>query len=143
MTKFAGYGVATQVIMFARGVAGFFHCDISLPTVLGNDNQAALTLASSPMIGKGVRHTDVRTHFFKDAILKGIIQPVWRPTDQLLADFPTKPVMGQRFHMLDKWYREGIPWRLKPVLPKQPNSVFDMGLTQGAKEILRLLKVVG
>jgi|GEM_PF-3995627 len=142
-SEYNGYGVATQVIMFARGVAGFFHCDISLPTVLENDNQAALTLASSPMIGKGVRHTDVRTHFFKDAILKGIIQPVWRPTDQLLADFPTKPVMGQRFHMLDKWYREGIPWRLKPVLPKQPNSVFDMGLTQGAKEILRLLKVVG
>ena len=79
--------------MFARGVAGFFHCYISLPTVLENDNQAALTLASSPMIGKGVRHADVRTHFFKDAILKGIIQPVWRPTDQLLADFPTKPVM--------------------------------------------------
>jgi hypothetical protein len=60
--------------MFARGVAGFFHYDISLPTVLENDNQAALTLASSPMIGKGVRHADVRTHFFKDAILKGIIQ---------------------------------------------------------------------
>jgi hypothetical protein len=54
------------------------------------------------MIRKGVGHADVRSHFHNDAILRGIIQPVWRPTAHLLADFPTKPVMGQRFHMLDK-----------------------------------------
>ena len=86
-------------------------------------------LASSPMIGKGVRHNDVRSHFFKDAILRGIVQPVWRPTHDLLADFPTKPVMGPRFHMLDSWYRNGIPWAHIPKLPVQPNSVFQMGIS--------------
>ena len=40
------------------------------------------------MIGKGVRHSDVRTHFFQDAFLQDIVQPGWRPTNDLLADFP-------------------------------------------------------
>ena len=86
----------------------------------------------TPMIGKGVRHNDVRSHFFKDAILRGIVQPVWRTTHDLLADFPTKPVMGPRFHMLDSWYRNGIPWAHIPKLPVQPNSVFQMGICQRA-----------
>ena len=65
--------------IFARGVANFFHCDTNRPTILENDNQAVLMLANSPMIGKGVRHSDVRTHFFKDTILKGIIQQCSAP----------------------------------------------------------------
>jgi hypothetical protein len=139
-SEYSGYGDATQVLYYARGVGDFFHCDISSPTILENDNQAALTLASSPMIGKGVRHNDVRSHFFKDAILRGIVQPVWRPTHDLLADFPTKPVMGPRFHMLDSWYRNGIPWAHIPKLPVQPNSVFQMGLSAGAEEVLKAIQ---
>ena len=139
-SEYSGYGDATQVLYYARGVGDFFHCDISSPTILENDNQAALTLASSPMIGKGVRHNDVRSHFFKDAILRGIVQPVWRPTHDLLADFPTKPVMGPRFHMLDSWYRNGIPWAHIPKLPVQPNSVFQMGISAGAEEVLKAIQ---
>jgi hypothetical protein len=107
---------------------------------LSNDNQAALNLASSPMIGKGLRHVELRAHYFKDAILRGIVQPVWRPTHQLLADFPTKPVMGPRFHELDDWYRNGVPWDKIPKLPPQPNSVFQMGVSQGAAQILQTMR---
>jgi hypothetical protein len=60
------YGDGTQVIQFSRNVAEFLHCDVSLPTPLENDNQAALNLASSPMIGKGLRHAELRAHYFKD-----------------------------------------------------------------------------
>ena len=138
-SEYYGYGDGTQVIQFARNVAEFLHCDVSLPTPLENDNQAALNLASSPMIGKGLRHVELRAHYFKDAILRGIVQPVWRPTHQLLADFPTKPVMGPRFHELDDWYRNGVPWDKIPKLPPQPNSVFQMGVSQGAAHILQTM----
>ena len=36
----------TQVIQFTRNVAEFLHCDVSLPTTLENDNQAALNFAA-------------------------------------------------------------------------------------------------
>jgi hypothetical protein len=29
-----------------------------------------------------------------------------------------------RFHELDDWYRNGVPWDKIPKLPPQPNSVF-------------------
>ena len=71
---------------------------------------------------------------------KGVLQ---RPRPHflyLLADFPTKPVMGPRFHMLDSWYRNGIPWAHIPKLPVQPNSVFQMGISAGAEEVLKAIQ---
>jgi hypothetical protein len=54
-SEYYGYGDGTQVIQFARNVAEFLHCDVSLPTPLENDNQAALNLASSPIRRRTMR----------------------------------------------------------------------------------------
>ena len=100
---------------------------------------AALSLASMPFIGKGVRHASVRSHFFKEAILDGTVVFVWRPTHQLLADFLTKPVTGPHFAKLDAWIRCGLPWADRPILPPQPNAVFDIGVTAGADKFLQTI----
>ena len=88
--EYYGYGDACAVIVWARRLAGFCGCDVSAPTPLENDNEAALSLAMMPFTGKGVKHAGSRVHYFKEAIWDGEVVLVWRPTDDLLADLLTK-----------------------------------------------------
>jgi hypothetical protein len=136
--EYYGYGEACAVIVWARRVAKFCGCDVQAPTPLENDNEAALNLAMMPFTGKGVKHAGSRVHYFKEAIWDGEVVLVWRPTDDLLADLLTKPLMGDKFALHDERARRGIPWSDRPPLPKQPNSVFEKGLEAGIVDVLEL-----
>jgi len=68
----------------------------------------------------------------------GEVVLVWRPTDDLLADLLTKPLMGEKFALHDERARRGVPWSDRPPLPKQPNSVFEKGLEAGIVDVLEL-----
>jgi hypothetical protein len=78
--------------------------------------------------GKGVKHAGSRVHYFKEAIWVGGWGGGACPTDDLLADLLTKPLMGDKFALHDERARGGVKWADRPRLPKQPNSVFDEGL---------------
>ena len=136
--EYYGYGDACAVIVWARRLAGFCGCDVSAPTPLENDNEAALSLAMMPFTGKGVKHAGSRVHYFKEAIWDGEVVLVWRPTDDLLADLLTKPLMGDKFDMHDERARKGVLWNDRPALPKQPNSVFEKGLKAGVLAVREL-----
>jgi hypothetical protein len=138
-TEHYGFGEAVAKIRWIRHIAEFIGYHSVQPIRVENDNMAALSLASMPFIGKGVRHASVRSHFFKEAILDGTVVFVWRPTHQLLADFLTKPVTGPHFAKLDDWIRCGLPWADRPILPPQPNAVFDIGVTAGADKFLQTI----
>jgi len=49
-----------------------------------------------------VKHAGSRVHYFKEAIWDGEVVLVWRPTDDLLADLLTKPLMGDKFALHTK-----------------------------------------
>jgi hypothetical protein len=136
--EYYGYGDACAVIVWARRLAGFCGCDVSAPTPLENDNEAALSLAMMPFTGKGVKHAGSRVHYFKEAIWDGEVVLVWRPTDDLLADLLTKPLMGDKFATHDERARKGVLWNDRPALPKQPNSVFEKGLRAGVLAVREL-----
>jgi hypothetical protein len=91
-----------------------------------------------PFTGKGVKHAGSRVHYFKEAIWDGEVVLVWRPTDDLLADLLTKPLMGDKFDMHDERARKGVLWNDRPALPKQPNSVFEKGLKAGVLAVREL-----
>ena len=76
--------------------------------------------------------------FLSRALIDAVVF-VWRPTHQLLADFLTKPVTGPHFAKLDDWIRCGLPWADRPILPPQPNAVFDIGVTAGADKFLQTI----
>ena len=47
---------------------------------------------------KRTKHINVRYFFIKDRIDNGEIQVKWCPTDEMTADFFSKPLQGQKFH---------------------------------------------
>ena len=67
--------------------------------VLYQDNQSAILLESNGRrsAGKRSRHLDIRLFFITDQKEKGNISIKYCPTDQMTADYMTKPLHGAKF----------------------------------------------
>ena len=72
--------------------------------VLHQDNQSAILLESNgrESAGKRSRHLNIRLFFVKDQKDKGNISIHYCPTDQMLGDYMTKPVQGDKFKAFRK-----------------------------------------
>ncbi len=68
-------------------------------TTLAQDNQSAIKLERNgrASCGQKSRHIDIRSIFLKDRINAEKIEIVYCPTEQMLADFFTKPLQGSLF----------------------------------------------
>jgi hypothetical protein len=62
------------------------------PTVIHEDNQAALALARDPQFHARSKHFDVQNHFIREKIENSTINPVYCTTEDQLADVFTKPL---------------------------------------------------
>ena len=72
--------------------------------VVRQDNQAAMTLLNKGRSdSKRTKHINTRFFFVHDRIVNGEIILEWTPTDEMVADFFTKPLQGELFlKMRDK-----------------------------------------
>jgi hypothetical protein len=68
-------------------------------TVLHQDNKAAILLQENGVLSreKKSRHVDIKYFFIKDRIEKGDIEIEFCGTDDMIADYMTKPLQGQLF----------------------------------------------
>jgi hypothetical protein len=67
------------------------------PTIIYEDNMSAINLATAPAISRKSRHIHIRHHFIRDCVATKSIVIHHVPTDQMLADFLTKP-FGPKKH---------------------------------------------
>uniref|UniRef100_T1H0X1 Reverse transcriptase Ty1/copia-type domain-containing protein n=1 Tax=Megaselia scalaris TaxID=36166 RepID=T1H0X1_MEGSC len=52
------------------------------------------------------KHIDIKHHFIRDLIDKNIIKFEYKPTDEMIADFFTKPIFGPKH--ADFTYQMGL-----------------------------------
>ena len=73
---------------------------------LHQDNRSAILMESNgrKSAGKRSRHLNIRYFFVADQKKKGHIDIKFCPTDQMIGDYMTKPLHGQKF----KKFREAI-----------------------------------
>jgi len=64
------------------------------------DNQSAIRLAKNPEFHQRTKHIDVKYHFIREQIEKGVISLEFVGTEDQLADLFTKPLEGVRFQNL-------------------------------------------
>ena len=67
--------------------------------LLNQDNMSAMLLEKNAVLsrGKKSRHVDVRFFFIKDRVDKGEVDIGFCGTDDMIADFLTKPLQGNKF----------------------------------------------
>ena len=70
--------------------------------VVHQDNQSAMKLEINGRrsCGQKSRHIDIRYFFLKDKIQKGEIKVEYCPTEEMVADFLTKPLQGALFNKM-------------------------------------------
>jgi len=60
------------------------------PTTLHNDNKGAIALSKDPQFHARSKHIDIQHHFIREKIADGLIEIIYCPTDDMLADLFTK-----------------------------------------------------
>lgn len=66
------------------------------PVTLFCDNQGALALAKNPIQHQRSKHIDIRYHYVKSEIQKQLLNLVYVPSIDNIADIFAKPVPGPR-----------------------------------------------
>lgn len=67
--------------------------------ILNQDNMAAMQMEMNGFLsrGKKSRHVDIRFFFIKDRVERGEIDIGFCGTDDIIADYLTKPLQGSKF----------------------------------------------
>ena len=69
--------------------------------MIHQDNEAAIKLCENGLASsKRSRHIDIRYFFIQDRVKAGDIQIQYLSTKDMIADFLTKPLIGQQFYKL-------------------------------------------
>ena len=73
-------------------------------TILYQDNTSAILLENNgrSSSGKSTRHIKIRYYFIKDRIESGDLEIQHCPTDDLIADYMSKPLQGAKFYRFCK-----------------------------------------
>jgi hypothetical protein len=89
--------VWTRYFMLAQGLK-ISH------NILFQDNKSAILLEKNGVgsSSRSTRHINIRYFFIKDRIKSGEIEVEFCPTENMIADFFTKPLQGKRFLHLRK-----------------------------------------
>ena len=71
---------------------------------LEQDNKSSILLLKNGKASssKRTRHINIRYYFLKDRIINGEIKVVYCATDDMVADFFTKPLQGAKFKKFRK-----------------------------------------
>jgi hypothetical protein len=67
--------------------------------ILYQDNKSAMLLETNghAASSKRTRHIEIRYYYEANQVAKGDVRVVWCPTDEMIADFLTKPLQGKAF----------------------------------------------
>jgi hypothetical protein len=88
--------IATEVI-WMRSLLSEIGFTQQGPSTIYCDNKAAIHMAINDVIGPKSKHISIKFHFIKQAIANQEIFLQYVPTADNLADFMTKPLVGQKF----------------------------------------------
>ena len=115
-----------------------FHVD---EATLYQDNKSAILLEENGRASSSSRtkHINIRYFFIKDQIDSGNVKVIHCPTDQMVADYFTKPLQGRKFREFRARIM-GLPpepeWKTVPVT-QQPKSILKVGLSRTTARVGR------
>ena len=85
----------------------------SQPTIIGEDNQSCIKLATNPVMHKRSKHIDTKFHFIREKVEDKTVELVYTPTDQLAADLLTKALP----HVKVEQHRRMLMGQMQILLP--------------------------
>jgi hypothetical protein len=90
--KFVAAVEAGKEIKWTRNILSEFGFPLTLPSTLYIDNKSGISVAKNPEHHGRMKHLDLRFYWLREAVEEGMIDPIYVPTEQQLADILTKAV---------------------------------------------------
>ena len=66
------------------------------------DNTAAICLSKNPILHSRAKHIEIKHHFLRDYVQKGVLDIQFIDTEHQWADIFTKPLTEERFVFIKK-----------------------------------------
>lgn len=95
--EYVAEAFATQELLWLRNLLEF---DQHSPTVLLEDNKAAIEVSRNPKFHCRLKHMDVRHHFLRDAVEAETLLLKYCETDDQIADIMTKGLSKEKFQTM-------------------------------------------
>jgi hypothetical protein len=94
-----------EIIAFSEGCKDLIYAhrilsqfaDIEMPMTVHEDNLGTIDVLSNAVNNGRTKHIDVRHFWVRELVKTGIIRMQHIDTDKNIADFLTKPLVGQKF----------------------------------------------
>jgi hypothetical protein len=83
---------AAREAIWLRGGLSELGFEQKLPTLIHEDNQGCIALVRNPVNHERTKHIDVRFHFIRDSVEKGLVIVRYCATKDMIADILTKPL---------------------------------------------------
>ena len=101
--ELVGVNDGLTIVLWVRNFVIGQGCEVT-DNVIHQDNQSAMLLEKNgrKSSGKKTRHIEIRCHFVADDIRRGTTKVAHCPTEEMVADFFTKPLQGSLFRKFFK-----------------------------------------
>jgi hypothetical protein len=91
-----------EAIWLRKMLVGLFGQEMS-PIVIHCDNQSCIKFSKNPMFHGRSKHIEIRYHFIRDWVQKGVVQLQYVSTDDQVANILTKALpRGKHVYFRDK-----------------------------------------
>ena len=100
---------AAQEALHLRELLPIFSIDVSLPTVIYEDNEGALQLANNPVHHDKTKHINIKHHFIRETVASKQILVLRVVTKDNVSDLLTKPVTNTVYEYLIERFLGIIP----------------------------------
>ena len=98
--EYVALGAATQEVVWLRRLLSDIKAAPKMPTIISEDNQGTIAIARNPVYHARTKHIDIKYHYVREALMDGVIDLVYCPTQQMTADILTKPLSRDQFETL-------------------------------------------
>ncbi|KAJ8575401.1 hypothetical protein ON010_g3812 [Phytophthora cinnamomi] len=98
--EYMALGLCTQDVLWARAMLKDLGHEQVGATQVWEDNQGAIALASNAGYNARTNHVDIKHHFVRENVARGVIAVDYVPTKDQLADMLTKAVGTKRLQYL-------------------------------------------
>ena len=90
----------TQLLWMKHQLEDYQILESSIPVFC--DNTAAICLSKNPILHSRAKHIEIKHHFLRDYVQKGVLDIQFIDTDHQWADIFTKPLTEERFNFIKK-----------------------------------------
>lgn len=92
----AAYSTCREAVWLRKLLASLFG-DVLETTIIHCDNQSCVKLLENPVFHDQSKHIDMRYHYIKNMVERGVMRLQYISTDEQIADVFTKPLSSAKF----------------------------------------------